>query len=227
MTALRQQLIELFARSPGLDGTIHGTRRVVQGKHGSRSSLFYSAKNRALMPAESRLERSVCFRLESDRSVMQYRMQPIAIRYGKELLYPDICIRDPNGTIRIVEVKPEAFERTLDNCRKANFLRSYFSDFGISYTTVGEAYCGSKIELANLEMLYNRGGRQELENELLQELATRVLRINGPITMSEAAIRLEKAGVARYYLEAALFHGYLKCNFQRPISTTTLVECWQ
>lgn len=103
MTPLRQQLIELFARSPGLDGTIHGTRRVVQGKHGSRSSLFYSAKNRALMPAESRLERSVCYRLESDRSVMQYRMQPIAVRYGKNLLYPDICIRDPNGTVRIVD----------------------------------------------------------------------------------------------------------------------------
>jgi len=45
--------------------------------------------------------------------------------------------------------------------------------------------------------------------------------------MSEAAIRLEEAGVARFYLEAALFHGYLKCNFQRPISATTLVECGQ
>ena len=154
-------------------------------------------------------------------------MQPLAVQSGKELLYPDICICDPNGTVRIVEVKPAVFELTLDNCRKANFLRSYFSDFGISYTTVGEAYCGNKIELANLEMLYNRGGRHELENELLQELATRILRINGPITMSEATIKLEEAGVARYYLEAALFHGYLKCNFQRPISVATLVECWQ
>src|SRR5450830_675489 len=194
MTHLRQQLIELFAKAPGLDGTIHGTRRVVQGKHGSRSSLFYSAKNRALMPVESHLERSVCYRLESDSSVMQYRMQPIAIPYGKSFLYPDICIRDPNDSVRIVEVKPEALQLTSDNYRKANFLRSHFSDFGISYTTVGEAYCGSKIELANLEMLYNRGGRQNLENELLQELATRILRIDGPITMSEAASRLEKAG---------------------------------
>lgn len=143
---------------------------------------------------------------------------------AKSFLYPDICIRDPNDSVRIVEVKPEALQLTSDNCRKANFLRSHFSDFGISYTTVGEAYCGSKIELANLEMLYNRGGRQNLENELLQELATRILRIDGPITMSEAASRLEKAGVAHFYLESALFHRYLKCNFQLPISATTLVE---
>jgi hypothetical protein len=222
-----RHLAEMFARAPGLDGTIHGARRIVQGKHGSRSSLFFSAKNNAFMPAESRLERSVCYRLECDSGVANYRMQPLEIPYGTERLYPDICVRDSQGTFRILEVKPEVFVLTPENRRKADFLRTYFSAPGIDYSVVGEAYCGSEIELKNISRLYDRGGRMAVNEELLKDLATRVLRIEGSISMNEAAGRIRQAGVAHYYLEAALFHGYLKCNMRRPISQSTLVECAQ
>lgn len=219
-----QYLVDAFARTPGLDGTIHGARRIVQGKHGSRSSLFFSAKNQAFMPVESRLERSVCYRLEADRTVVKYRTQPIEVAYGKTKLFPDICVLDWHGQLRILEIKPEVFTLKPDNLRKADFLRSFLLDVGISYSVVGERYCGTEVEMKNLEMLYNRGGRLPVQSDLLRDLVPRVLRHSGPISMRDAAARIVSAGFAPYYLDAALFHGHLTCNMRIPISPRTIVE---
>lgn len=223
-TATHQYLAEVFARSPGLDGTLNGVRRIIQGKHGSRSSLFFSAKNRAFMPVESRLERSVCYQLEADRSVAKYRTQPIAVKYGSGQLVPDICVLSVSGEYRILEVKPAVFTMTPDNLRKADFLRNHFSELGIGYSVIGDGYCGTPTELSNIQRLYNRGGRFPLESELLHGLGPRVLQNSGPITMMEAGLRIRDAGIAHYYLEAALFHGHLRCNMRLAISSKTIVE---
>ncbi len=225
INSTHQQLANAFARPPGPDGTLHGVRRIIQGKHGSRSSLFFSAKNQGFMPVESRLERTVCYRLEADHSVAKYRTQPIAVNYGAGQLVPDICVLSSSGEYRIIEVKPAVFSVAPDHLRKADFLRTFFMDLGISYVVVGEGYCGTQTEQYNRQWFYNRGGRLPLESKLLHELGSRVLRTRGPITMLEASIRIRDAGIAAYYLDAALFHGHLKCNMALPISPRTILEC--
>lgn len=220
-----QLLTDAFARTPGLDGTLHGVRRIIQGKHGSRSSLFFSAKNQGFVPVESRLERAVCYRLEADRSVAKYRTQPVAVNYGPVQLVPDICVLGSSGEYRVLEVKPAVFTAAPDNVRKAEFLRTYFMDVDISYLVVGEAYCGTQTEQSNRQRLYNRGGRLPLETELLSKLISRVLRMRSPITVLEAGLRIRDAGIAAYYLDAALFHGHLRFNMNLPISPRTILEC--
>src|SRR5450830_1565529 len=104
-----QQLVTAFSRTTGADGVIHGLRKIKLGKYGSRSSLFYSAKNRCLIPVESRLEREFCYALEVDRTVRAYRTQCLQLHYLNGEIYPDFQVMTTQNTFKVVEVKMAEF----------------------------------------------------------------------------------------------------------------------
>jgi hypothetical protein len=219
-----QQLAEAFARRPGLDGVIHGARPVMQGKHGSRSSLFYSAKNDALIPVESNLELAVCHVLEWDRGIQAYRTQPIEVNIGDKRLYPDCCIKRRDGTFEILEIKPAAHRSISKNRVRFEILRSYFSEAGINFTVVGEELCGGPAEQSNRAYIYNRGGRAQVGSSFAELCLFPTIRNQRLFQILELRCGLREAGAPVHALETALFLGYLKCDMSRPITEKTFVE---
>lgn len=224
MQKIYQQLAEAFGRRPGLDGVIHGARPVVQGKHGSRSSLFYSAKNDALIPVESNLELAVCHVLEWERDIQAYRTQPMQVSIGGKLLYPDCCIKLRDGTFEVLEIKPAAHRFTLKNRVRFEILRSYFSEAGINFTVVGEELCGGPAEQSNRVYIYNRGGRVRVGSTFAELWLFPTIGSQRLFQILELRHRLREAGAPSHTLETALFLGYLKCDMSRPITEKTVVE---
>lgn len=220
------KLIELARyKKLSADGIIHGVRRIKQGKHGSRSSAFYSAKNHAFIPVESRLERDFCYQLEADPSVAFYRTQAIAVPYRESILYPDFLIFDTQGNSYIREIKHSAHIESKTNSEKISYLMSFFQNIGLEYGVVTEIDMWSPVEKSNWAMLYDRGGRLGIADGLLNWLVD-LVNTTYQSLCNMAALRqlISKSGLPFYLLEAALFNGSLRCRMDRLINPQTLIE---
>ncbi len=224
-TSIQTQVSAAFDARPGLDGTIHGTRKIKQGKHGSRSSLFYSAKNQAFVPVESRLERTYCYLLEAEPTVIKYRTQALEIPYRKHALYPDFLVQREHDRIQVREVKCSVFAESSRNLEKFHFLGHALGQLGLDFDVVTEGHMLKGQQLLNLMMVYDRGGRLTLPEHMPGWLAELVQMLD-PINRTVEVLRKElaKHGLPAYYLEAAIFHGQLICDMRRPIIGTTLVR---
>lgn len=221
---IHNQIQQALQAWPGLDGTIHGLRRIKQGKHGSRSSLFYSAKNRAFIPVESRLELAYCYQLESISSVLCYRAQSLRIPY-RRFLYPDFLIFDMDRTPYVREVKPSCFVEEPKNKEAATYLKGVFGSVGIDFASVTELDFWRGTEKANRIMLYDRGGRLAPPSELLDCVVDVVREVDSTqrtIERIRSVLHLQK--LSPHLLEAALFVGRLSCDFTKVIGRHTLVE---
>lgn len=224
-SSLPEQIRTAFNSIPGRDGTIHGQRRIRQGKHGSRASLFYSVKNKCLIPVESRLEQAFCYELEANRFVSKYRTQALAIPYRGNHLFPDFLLLSVDGRYGVREVKCSAFVNSPKNIEKANFLSAYFRPLDIDFGVVTERDFWSGQAKINRVMCYDRGGRF-CRSGPETGLAVQVVLAMDPWRRSIREIRekLRRNQLPHYLLEAAIFAGLLKCDMSRPISDATRIE---
>lgn len=224
-TLILTQIHQAFNRRPGLDGTLHGRRRIRQGKHGSRASLFYSAKNHALIPVESRLEEAYCYDLEFDKSVHMYRTQALEIPLCNGFLYPDFLILGRDGNPRVTEVKGARFIHCSRTSKKLAHLGRVFGGLDIEFRVFSEMDLRSPIDRENCAMLYDRGGRLSLSEEILDAVVDNVSQLPpGASTVSSIRKAIKEHQLPTYSLEAALFAEKLFCNMARPIRESTLVE---
>lgn len=224
-TNIHKQINDALNATPGLDGVIHGVRPIKQGKHGSRSSLFNSAKNHALIPVESRLEQSFCYQLEADPNVATYRTQALAIPYRKSAIFPDFLVFDILGNPFVREIKHSFFVDAKRASEKISYLLSTFARIGLEFGMATELDLWSKAEKANWMMLYDRGGRLAPSDALLECVVNLVDNSNHK-QRNMASIRQEihSRKLPHYLLEAALFKGKLRCCMDRPISLQTAIE---
>jgi hypothetical protein len=219
-----EQIKTALLKRKGLDGTMHGLRVIKQGKHGSRSSLFYSAKNGSLIPVESRLERSFCYRLEVDENVDRYLTQSLAVPYRGNYLYPDFLIVKNGGEILVREVKHSRFLDSRRNSEKIRYLSSTFERMGISFAVVTEGDLNVTQQHKNEIELYDRGGRSR---KLIEQLDRLPQLFRTSLTVSEARAALTSYGLPKNLLEAAIFHRILKCDMAGPIVSSTRLELCQ
>lgn len=220
---IRQQLDAAFALRPDIDGILHGLRRIKQGKHGSRSSLFFSVKNASLIPVESQLERAFCYVLEADQQVYAYRTQSLSLTYLSHDIYPDFQVRTTGGEYRIFEVKPAVFQNLEENLRKAHFVRQRLASEGIGFSVINETHCSARHDYAAITMLYDRGGRYGFSLPLMSQVQEVVAAAPGA-RLSVATLRnlLRKEGMSVHLVEASLFNGMLRSEEPRlPISSKT------
>lgn len=219
-----KQIQLAFDAKLGLDQTYHGVRRIKLGKHGSRSSLFYSRKNGGFIPVESRLELRHCYQLESDPDVQQYRSQAIAVLRGTRRLVPDFLVACADGKFMVDEVKVSS-GLTEKQKSKLQFLAGVFAAHDITYRVVTEQNFPVFQVEQNRVMLYDRGGRlsaSDLQIERVYSLAHAVPRADR--TVCRVRLELKTAGLPAYLLEHALFKGALGCDLTRAISSDSLVE---
>lgn len=225
---ISKQIEDARQRIPGLDGIIHGSRKIRQGKHGSRASLFYSAKNQALIPVESRLERDFCYQLEADSQVAFYRTQALAVPYRSSTLHPDFLIFDRKGNAYIREVKHSAFVGSDRTTQKTSYLKALFSQHNLEYMLVTEQDLPTPIEKSNWAMLYDRGGRLGISKNLMTWVVALVKELMRKCsTLSALRLAIHANKLPAYLLEATLFVGGLRCRMDQPISQHTLIEVAQ
>jgi hypothetical protein len=222
---IQNQIDHARNAGPGLDGIIHGLRPIKQGKHGSRSSLFYSAKNHALIPVESRLEQAFCYQLEADPNVYMYRTQALAVPYRTRALFPDFLIFDLFGNSYIREIKHSNFIDKERNSEKISYLLFSLARIGLEFCVVTELDLWSGTEKANWRMLYDRGGRLSPSDTLL-ECVRNLVSNNDSATSNMANVRQQicREGFPFYLLEAALFRGKLRCRMDRIITASTEIQ---
>ncbi|MFJ7565553.1 hypothetical protein ACIQW9_01155 [Herminiimonas sp. NPDC097707] len=214
--------------TPGLDGIIHGTRKIKQGKHGSRASLIYSAKNQALIPVESWLERDFCYELERNPKVLLYRTQAISVPYRDSTLHPDFLIFDRGEDFYIREIKHSALTNASRTVRKTNYLMTLFGKLELEYGVVTEQDMWKPIEKSNWAMLYNRGGRLGIAQDLLDWVVPLAQNLpHQTRTLSALRLAIQQSKLPAYLLEASLFNGTLQCRMDRPINQNTIIEVAQ
>ncbi len=222
---IEMQAKEALSIAAGRDGVIVGKRLIKQGKQGSRSSLFYSAKSAAFIPVESRLERLYCYQLEKDREICRYVTQALEIPYRATYLYPDFLVHRENGDISVVEIKHSRFAETEASQAKMSYLKAFFSGIGIPFLIFTEKDLQLSTRRRNEISLYDRGGRSEVLVRQLH-LVSALLKSLGPLDLNVAMVRekLQDSGLSPCLLETALFHGALKCDMNSPITSSSKLE---
>lgn len=224
-----QQLVTAFGRSPGPDGVIHGLRKIKLGKYGSRSSLFYSAKNRCLIPVESRLEREFCYVLEVDRTVRAYRTQCLQLQYLNGEIYPDFQVMSTQNTFKVIEVKTKEFADAYANRLRTQFIERILAAEGIPYLIATQLDCRARTDFDFISMLYERGGKHlSSSNYALKVLVSIVSSAPlGRITVADARAKLIANELDIRAVEAAVFHGHLLVADRRAFAPSSQLEVVQ
>lgn len=220
-----EQIHTAFEESPGLDQVFHGIRRIKLGKHGSRSSLFFSRKCGGFIPVESRLELRHCYQLEANRDVKRYRSQAIKIPYCGRYLVPDFLVESIDGSFEVHEVKISARLDDQAQSTKLKFTSDFLLAYGVSYVVITEKDFPHPSVEKNVAMLYDRGGRLSASDLQLDHVSG-LVRALPPSERTIGGVRmaLKINGMQQYLLEAALFAGALECDLASSICTTSSIE---
>ncbi|MRX08142.1 hypothetical protein GJ697_09885 [Pseudoduganella sp. FT25W] len=224
-SSILEQIFSAFDKRPQLDHVFHGVRRIKLGKHGSRSSLFYSKKCGGFIPVESRLELRHCYQLEADRTVKRYRTQAIKIPRAGKYLVPDFLIEFVDGKFEVHEVKLDVRLGNEALRLKLQFALEFLLADGLAYRVITEKNLPQSHVEQNIVMLYDRGGRltvSELQLDLLRKLVLAIL--PGERTVCRIREELRRVGMPSFLLENALFSGVLSCELAHPIRSQSLVE---
>lgn len=222
--SILKQIHSAFDESPELDQVFHGVRRIKLGKHGSRSSLFFSKKCGGFIPVESRLELRHCYQLEANKKVKRYRSQAVKVPYCGRQLVPDFLVESTDGTFEIHEIKVSARLEDQAQRLKLQFISDFLLTYGVPYLVITEKDFPKPCVEKNVAMLYDRGGRLSASDLQLAHVSGLVRSL--PLsqrTIGGVRMALKIGGLQPYLLEAALFTGVVGCNLSSSISTTTLI----
>jgi hypothetical protein len=152
-----QNLIELiekaFDKKPEF-GVLHGVRILRKGRPNKRIIKFFSRKNNAHIPCESRLEAARALQLEFDSNVTSYRSQPLRIFTPDTHYVPDFLIKRNDGLYEFNEVKPRAKLISDVVMQRLDSIAEYVRQFGVELYTVDETTLNKEPDRHNREYLY-------------------------------------------------------------------------
>lgn len=223
--AILKQIQTAFDAGPGVDHVFHGVRRIKLGKHGSRSSLFFSRKCGGFIPVESRLELRHCYQLEANKNVRRYRSQAVKVPYSGRELVPDFLVESVDGTFEVHEVKVSARLEDPAQTKKLQFASEFLRAHGVSYLVITEKDFPHPCIEKNVAMLYDRGGRLSASDLHLAHVSGLVRSLSpSERTFGQVRAALKNSGMPLHWLEAALFTGALACNLASSICTNSVIE---
>lgn len=95
-----------------------------------RTGIFISKKNKSSFTYRSGYEYAYFLKLEEDKSVINYAVEPFTIPYiddgGKKRTYkPDIVVLKAGGIMEVIEIKPKVMLKNTTVQRKASAARSF------------------------------------------------------------------------------------------------------
>ena len=137
----------------------HTPARRIDNRGGGTNHIgeFYSRKNEEHLRYESRLERDLCFRLESIPEVTSYRPQPfrlpLALDNKLRVTTPDFEVFYIDHTRELIEVKYASVASRDDFRKRADAVRNSAHHRGYTYRVVTEREIRRQPQLSNAKTL--------------------------------------------------------------------------
>lgn len=188
---------------------------------------FYSVKNRCSVAWESWLERDFMLVSEYDQTVERYVEQPeqvvlwidgVAHRYT-----PDMRLVLSDGTLRIVEVKPEQALRDPLTAIKLATAESHYIAAGYLFQTVTETDIRVGHRLGNVKVLYRYASLSPSPSEITR--ITALLHGRPPQLLGDIAAEARRAGVNPAVLFHLMFKQLVAFDVDDvPLSSNTLLS---
>lgn len=170
-------------------------RRVISIRMPRTMGRFMSLKSRRVIHWESQLERDLCYQLEFDPVVIQYREQPMTelIPYGGRLrrYTPDFLVSRRDGLV-IYEVKPAEKAAKAKYVELFDAAAEHFANKGLRYQVMTEADIRRKPLINNIKMLLRYASEPVSDATVVS--ARTWINSHGPITIAEFADVFRKEG---------------------------------
>jgi len=164
------------------------TRKVVTRRSRHVRGLMPSLKNACSIPWESQNELHYYRLLELSSGVRRYRVQPsvevIRVHGADHFYFPDVEVEFVDGSVAIVEVKPELRLATAEVAARMAAAREAIVLSGRRFHIVTDSRLRVSPRLQNVEELMSHRRQLLLRGEELQEL-TRELRRAPPSSVRE------------------------------------------
>lgn len=129
-------------------------RLIIDKRHKWNVGLVASVKMGGMVPWESRYERDKLLKLECDNTVAAFYAQPETIEYkifGKTHRYtPDIRVELADGSVEIVEVKPQRFADHPSNVIAFEAIEKVYEARGISFRVETEKHIYEKQNMTRI-----------------------------------------------------------------------------
>ncbi|AYO18478.1 hypothetical protein D0812_28630 [Vibrio owensii] len=203
------------------------TRKFDQTSKVKPTIAFYSRKNRAMMPCESRLEADALLSLEFDPRILKYVTQPCSITYmvnGKSTRYtPDVLVIYHDKTCKFLEIKP------LNKAQKPKFiakflqLQDYFSsEIGHPIELILDKDVRKGEKASNMRLLY-RFFDVKLDQKVVEKVLNIARRIDKP-TLEKIEHLFCELGENASCAWALVANQSLKFNNHKLLTRQTTVE---
>lgn len=184
-----------------------------------------NAKNNALIPWESQLERDYLRLLEADPQVLGFRAQPEWLHYvarGERHSYvPDIEVWTADRVF-IDEVKTDTDAADAENCEMFGLFASIYAGRGYGCRVVVESEIRRQPRLGNVERLL-RYRRHQPQPDLLWRLE-QAFRGGRVSTLARATVEAERYGDGWAGIAVVLLHGALSIDIDRPLAPDTVIQ---
>jgi hypothetical protein len=200
-------------------------RRVVTKSRKRVVGYFASAKNDALIPWESQIERDYFRLLEADPKVSSFRAQPERLHYvleGRRRTYvPDVEVRTADR-VYIDEVKTDADAEDAENRTLFEQFAGIYAGRGYAYRVVVESVIRRQPRLANAEKLLKY--RRHRPPADLQWRLERVFAGGSGFPLGRAVIEAERHGDGLPGIAVLLLRGVLTLDIDRPLGVGTELQ---
>ena len=223
IVSISRAALDMLAAPRDSTGTVHGVRRLRQGRTGVRIQYFPSAKSGAHIPCEGDPEVACAVARERDCAVDSYRSQPLTILLDCNHQYtPDFLVRLCNGRLQLLEVKSLAeLQQPETNARLAE-ARALAAVDGIDLIEMSHESLPAPDLAQQLLRLYDSTLPASRYEDFLVDLRAQF----GPtreLYYWNLCSRLAPLGWPPRWVNHAIFLEHLAANLKSPVGACTLI----
>lgn len=198
-------------------------RNIKRSQFGKQTTIFPSRKNGESIVCEVRLEADACLHWEYDKDVISYRPQPERLVLeveGKIRTYvPDFEVLYSDGSTTFVEVKPDNVYRKPKYLALYRAAEEFLHKRGQRFQLLTDSQIRQQPRLNNLIKTYSQArGVTPIERAYLRD---QLSMLKAPMQIGDLLALPSPPSPAS--LSAALFEQELRCNWDKPISTSSRV----
>lgn len=217
---------------PRCQGLSAEPARIVKQMPGyNHVSWFPSRKNVIQIQCESRIERDLCYLLETNPSVLHYGSQTLKLQYflnGKRRhTYPDFEVHFRHRRPCLIETKRVAVTCTTEFADKVDAIKAAANIYcavyaaGYDYEVFTDTDIRESVAFANARELYRRG--RYFSTSLPNPAVPLLKSLGGCVELHRYLQAAKKDSVLTAAIYAALIDGLLEFDRQSLLTSSSLI----